>query len=157
MEIFPTPTCFERWLQWLVLWCCLLEVHVIDGAGVHGRGAFSRGLRPWSSVRNERPHRHSWWRIKPLTHARGEKRCVRLEGGAWWNWDPLLYLLGGRAGGGWDTWPSRSWWVREWPQRWRGILAAFQGAGRVHRNEVGAVGWWLRLGYGWRGHSHFGI
>lgn len=130
---------------------------MIDGAGVHGRGAFTRRLRPRSSVGNEGPHSRSRWRIEPLAHPRGEKGCVRLEGGARRHRDSLLYLLGGRAGGGRDAGPSRSWWVREWPRRWRSILAAFQGAGGVHRNEVGAVGWWLRLGYGWGGHSQFGI
>lgn len=149
-------TCFESRLEWLALWRCLLEVHVIDGAGVHGRWALSGRLRPWSSVWDEGAHCQSWWRIQSLAQPGGEKRHIRLEGGAWRHWNSLLDLLGGWACGGGDVGPSRCWRVWEWARR-RRILAALQGAGRVCGSEVRAIRRRLWLGYGRGGHSHFWV
>lgn len=149
--------CFESRLEWLALWRCLLEVHVIDGAGVHCRRALSRRLRPRSSVWHKRAYCHSWWGIQSLAQPRREKRCIRLEGGTWRHRDSLLDLLGGRACGRGDAGPHRSWWV--WKRaRWRRrILAPLQRAGRGCGGEVGAIGRRLWLGYGWGGHDHFGV
>lgn len=149
-------TCFESRLQWLALRCCLLEVHMINGAGVHGRWALSGRLRPRSSVWDEGAHCHSWWWFQSLTQPRWEKWCIRLECGAWRHWDSLLDLLRGWACGGEDAGPSRSWRVWERTRR-RRIFAALQGARRVRRSEVGAIGGWLWFWYGRRGQCHFRI
>jgi len=149
-------TCFESRLEWLALWRCLLEVHVIDGAGVHGRGALSGRLRPRPSVRDKRAYCHSGRGIQSLAQPRREKRCMWLVGGTWRHRDSLLDLLGGGACGGEHAGPSRSWRVRERARR-RYIPAPIQGAGRVCGDEVGAIGRGLWLGYGRGGHSHFGV
>lgn len=129
---------------------------MVDGAGVHGGWALSGRLRPRSSVWDEGAHCHSWRGIQSLAQPRREKRCIRLEGGAWRHGDSLLDLLGGGARGGGDAGPGGSWRVWERARR-RRILAAIQGGARVCGGEVGAVGRRLWLGYGRGGHGHFGL
>lgn len=134
----------------------MLQIHVINGAGVHGRRALAGRLRPRPSVWDKGPHGHGRRMIKALAQRRRKERDVGLEGGARWHGDPLLDLLRGGAAGGWHARPSLRRGVREGP-RGQGIFAALQGAGCVCGGEVGAVRWRLGLVYGRGGYSKFWI
>lgn len=149
-------TCFQGRLGGLALWCCLLEIHVINGAGVHGRRTFTGRLRPRSSVWDEGPHGHSERSVQTLTQTRRENWHIRLEGGAWWHRDALLDLLRGGSRGGREPGPCGSGWIRERPRR-RGIFSALQRAGCACGGEMGSVGWGLWLTYSRRGNCCFRV
>lgn len=124
----PACTCFERRLERVALGRRLLEVHVVDGAGVHGGRALAWRLGPGASVWDEGAHRHGQDRVRPIPgKTRREERRVGLEGRAGGHRYALLDLLGGGAGGGGNTGPDRAGGVRE--RAWPAVQRA-GGAGR---------------------------